>query len=75
MRIRLVLALLVTVLGALNTWGDAHSPAPTGGAARFVEATTGEPVTLSFVAADGRALAPTEVSAVRLPAVEGAAAG
>jgi DNA-binding HxlR family transcriptional regulator len=54
------------VLGALNTWGDEHRPAPTGRASTFVEASTGDPVTLSFVAADGRRLQPADVAAVRL---------
>jgi DNA-binding HxlR family transcriptional regulator len=53
------------VLGALNTWGDEHHPAPTGRASTFVEAATGEPVTLSFLSCDGRRLEPGEVSVVR----------
>lgn len=54
------------VLGALNVWGDEHRPATAGRASVFVEAETGEPVTLSFVAADGRRLSPSEVASVRL---------
>jgi DNA-binding HxlR family transcriptional regulator len=54
------------VLGALNAWGDEHRPAPAGRASTFVEASTGEPVTLTFVAPDGRRLEPDEVSVVRL---------
>jgi DNA-binding HxlR family transcriptional regulator len=53
------------VLGALSLWGDEHQPAPSARPATFVEAATGESVTLSFVAADGRRLAPGEVAAVR----------
>jgi DNA-binding HxlR family transcriptional regulator len=53
------------VLGALSAWGDEHQPTPTGRPAVFVEAATGEPVTLGFVSADGRRLAPGEVAAVR----------
>ena len=68
------------VLGALNTWGDQHHPAPTGRASTFVETTTGEPVTLSFVSRDGRRVEPRSVSVVRTltaadeaPSVHGAA--
>lgn len=56
---------LRVVLGALNAWGDSHRPAPTGHAATFVEAATGEPVVPHFVAADGRVLEPTAVAVVR----------
>ena len=68
------------VLGALNTWGDQHHPAPTGRGSTFVETTTGEPVTLSFVSPDGRTVEPRSVSVVRTltpadraPSVVGAA--
>ena len=54
------------VLGALNAWGDNHRPSPSGPASTFVEVETGEPVSLSFVAADGRALSTAEVASVRL---------
>jgi DNA-binding HxlR family transcriptional regulator len=57
------------VLGALSVWGDQHQPAATARPATFVEAATGEPVTLSFVATDGRRLEPTEVAALRPVAV------
>ena len=53
------------VLGALSAWGDEHQPTPTGRPAVFVESATGEPVTLGFVATDGRRLEPGEVTAVR----------
>jgi DNA-binding HxlR family transcriptional regulator len=53
------------VLGALSLWGAEHRPDPSARPARFVEATTGEPVTLSFVSSDGRSLPPAEVTAVR----------
>jgi DNA-binding HxlR family transcriptional regulator len=53
------------VLAALNTWGDQHHPAAAGRASTFVEAATGEPVSLSFVAPDGRRVEPGEVSVVR----------
>ncbi|GAA3551532.1 helix-turn-helix domain-containing protein [Microlunatus spumicola] len=53
------------VLAALQAWGDQHRPAREDRGARFVEAATGEPVTTSFVAADGRRLEPGEVLAVR----------
>lgn len=53
------------VLGALSTWGTEHHPSASARPARFVEASTGESVSLSFVAADGRRLAPGEVTAVR----------
>jgi DNA-binding HxlR family transcriptional regulator len=53
------------VLGALNAWGDQHHPAPAGRGSTFVEAATGEAVTLSFVAADGRRVEPSDVSVVR----------
>jgi DNA-binding HxlR family transcriptional regulator len=54
------------VLGALNSWGNEHRPAPTGPAARYVDAATGENVELAFVTADGRRLAADEVDVVRL---------
>ncbi|MGI3786498.1 MAG: winged helix-turn-helix transcriptional regulator [Janthinobacterium lividum] len=53
------------VLGALNSWGDQHHPAPTGRASTFVETATGEPVTPSFVSTDGRRVQPGEVSVIR----------
>jgi DNA-binding HxlR family transcriptional regulator len=53
------------VLAALQTWGDQHRPARADRGARFVEASTGEAVETSFVAADGRRLEPGEVVAVR----------
>lgn len=53
------------VLAALNAWGDQHHPARAGRGSTFVETETNEPVTLSFVSADGRRLEPREVSAVR----------
>jgi len=56
---------LRVVLGALNAWGDRHRPAPTGQASTFVEAATGEPVSLHFSTHDGRALEPAEVTMVR----------
>jgi DNA-binding HxlR family transcriptional regulator len=56
---------LRVVLGALNAWGDQHRPSPAGPASTFVEAATGEPVSLAFATADGRRLQPTEVTAVR----------
>ena len=59
------------VLGALSTWGTEHRPDPSAQPARFVEATTGEPVTLSFVSSDGRSLPPTEVTAVRPSGADG----
>ncbi len=61
------------VLGALNAWGDEHHPAPGGRASTFVETATGEPVTPSFVAADGRRVLPAEVSVVHT--LTGARAG
>ena len=42
------------VLAALTAWGDAHRGLPEGPTARFVEASTGEPVQLTFVTGDGR---------------------
>ena len=54
------------VLGALNSWGDQHRPAPAGPAARYVAATTGEPVELAFVTPDGRRVSAAEVDVVRL---------
>lgn len=53
------------VLAALNSWGDEHRPAATGRTSGFVDATTGEPVTLRFVAGAGRPLEATDVSFVR----------
>ena len=53
------------VLGALSTWGGQHRPDPEARPATFVEAATGESVSLSFVASDGRPLPPAEVTAVR----------
>jgi len=53
------------VLAALQTWGDQHRPARVDRGARFVEASTGEAVVTSFVAADGRRLEPGEVVSVR----------
>jgi len=53
------------VLAALQAWGDEHRPAADRRGAAFVETSSGEPVTLTFLAADGRALAPGTVSAVR----------
>jgi DNA-binding HxlR family transcriptional regulator len=61
------------VLAALQTWGDQHRPARDDRGSRFVEASTGEAVATSFVAADGRRLEPGEVVAVR-PARAAAAA-
>lgn len=66
---------LLVVLGALNAWGDEHRPAPAGRASTFVEAATGEPVTVGFVAADGRTLSPAEVEVVRHPAADRVAVG
>lgn len=42
------------VLAALTEWGDAHRGLPEGPTARFVEASTGEPVHLVFVTESGR---------------------
>lgn len=42
------------VLAALTAWGDVHRGLPEGPTARFVEASTGEPVRLAFVTRDGR---------------------
>ena len=42
------------VLAALTQWGDAHRGLPEGPTARFVEASTGQPVRLAFVAEGGR---------------------
>lgn len=53
------------VLAALQAWGDEHRPAPDRLGATFVERTSGEPVTLTFLSGDGRTLAPGSVSAVR----------
>ncbi|GAB2580383.1 winged helix-turn-helix transcriptional regulator [Microlunatus antarcticus] len=53
------------VLGALSTWGREHRPDAEARPATFVEAATGESVSLSFVASDGRPLSPAEVTAVR----------
>jgi DNA-binding HxlR family transcriptional regulator len=64
---------LRVVLGALHTWGNEHRPAPAGPSSVFVEASTGEPVALTFLSADGRRLAPQEVAVVRLPDQEVAA--
>lgn len=66
---------LLVVLGALNAWGDEHRPAPSGRASTFVEAATGEPVSVAFVAADGRTLSPADVEVVRLPTAEQVTAG
>jgi DNA-binding HxlR family transcriptional regulator len=57
---------LIYVLGALNSWGDEHRPAPAGPAASYVEATTGEPVELAFVTPDGRRLSAEQVDVIRL---------
>jgi hypothetical protein len=56
---------LRSVLGALTQWGDRNRPAESGPAAHYEEAATGEPVTLTFLTADGRRLAPDEVVMVR----------
>jgi DNA-binding HxlR family transcriptional regulator len=53
------------VLAALNTWGDEHNPAPSGPAWSFVEAATGDPVTIGFLDPDGRPVEPGAVSVVR----------
>jgi DNA-binding HxlR family transcriptional regulator len=53
------------VLGALSDWGDHHRPAASGPGPVFVEASTGQPVRISFVASDGRTLEPVEVAARR----------
>ena len=63
------------VLAALQTWGDAHRPAPDRLGAAFVETAGGGPVCLTFLAADGRALAPGAVSAVRPEGVVAPRAG
>lgn len=59
------------VLAALQAWGDEHRPAPDRRGAAFVETSSGEPVTLTFLSADGRAVAPGTVSAVRPGATPG----
>src|SRR3954447_23788708 len=64
---------LRVVLGALHTWGNEHRPAAAGPSSAFVEGSTGEPVALTFLSADGRRLAPQEVAVVRLPDQEVAA--
>ena len=53
------------VLGALNTWGDRNRPSPSGSAARYVEAATGEPVELRFVTRDGRQVTTADVTVER----------
>lgn len=53
------------VLGALSVWGDEHQPSPARRPVSFVEASTGEPVALSFVTSDGRRLEPGAVQALR----------
>lgn len=62
---------LLVVLGALSTWGDRHRPHPANGPRTFVESSTGEPVTVGFLASDGRQVPPGEVVAVS-PATTGA---
>jgi DNA-binding HxlR family transcriptional regulator len=56
---------LMVVLGALAAWGDAHVPCELGSAHEFVEASTGRPVRVGFVADDGRALDPGDIRLVR----------
>ena len=53
------------VLGALNSWGDRYRPAPSGPGSRYVEESTGAPVELRFVSADGRLLDVDDVVPVR----------
>jgi DNA-binding HxlR family transcriptional regulator len=42
------------VLGALNTWGDAHNPSGSGSASHYVDATTNEPLRVAFLDRQGR---------------------
>jgi DNA-binding HxlR family transcriptional regulator len=50
---------LLTVLGALSDWGTAHRPAANPPYLNYVDATTGEGVSVQFVTATGRTV-PTD---------------
>jgi DNA-binding HxlR family transcriptional regulator len=64
---------LAIVLGALQQWGDAHLPLPTGPVTQRADRATGKPVSVSFVDDGG---SPIDVSQVRLdgPGAAGATA-
>jgi len=56
---------LLPVLAALSGWGDVHRPIDAGPAALYRDATTGRPVTMSFVDDEGHALPAEQVAVVR----------
>ncbi|MFI6426312.1 winged helix-turn-helix transcriptional regulator [Promicromonospora sp. NPDC050880] len=58
---------LKTVMAAFVAWGDVHRPSGFGPSVAYVDRDTEEPVRLSFIAEDGRELAPEEVALVPGP--------
>ncbi|GAB2943781.1 hypothetical protein [Nonomuraea sp. NPDC052634] len=52
---------LQVVLGALQQWGDAHRPRPSGPSALRRTRSTGEPVHVAFVNGEGREVACDDV--------------
>ena len=58
---------LLPVLTALLAWGDNHRPTGYGSAALAVEATTGRPLRMAYLADDGVEVPLSEVTVVRGP--------
>ena len=61
---------LHVVLGAINAWGDKHRPSEFGPASIYRRVGSRTPVTVAFVDASGRSVAPEEVEIVRGPGSE-----
>ena len=58
---------LLPVLTALLAWGDNHRPTGYGSAALAVEATTGRPLRMAYLADDGVEVPLSEVAVIRGP--------
>jgi DNA-binding HxlR family transcriptional regulator len=62
---------LLPVLTALLAWGDNHRPTGYGSAALTVEAATGRPLRMAYLADDGVEVPLSEVAVIRGPGAAG----
>jgi DNA-binding HxlR family transcriptional regulator len=62
---------LKTVIGALQQWGDAHLPVECGPTVERRHRTTGAPIEVAFVDAEGRRVAPADAAFERTAAYPG----
>lgn len=58
---------LAHVMAALSQWGDRYRPTEAGPSRVYIEVATGEPVSVGYTSADGRALSAAEVTVVPGP--------